>query len=169
MLVLQKPLLEEVLSDFYRYFDVIEGDQVAPPFMATAHFHSRSEKYVLTKSAKLWAMENNEYVFFGCCDQLDTSQWQDYTNHAIEQGLALIKPHSEHMYSYITLIIIANQVDDVVLSQIKKTKFHKRFKFAIHGWTELRCAVINCEEQSIITNPSGKPMKKTLTRHLKRV
>ena len=161
----KQKLFEQVLDGYRGYFDIYENSEY-PQFIATAQFHSRSEKYVLTEHAKLWAAEAHEYVFFAECENLDIVAWQELASKATEYGLALVKPHSEHMYSYISLVVLADSVDETALKEIKKTKFHKSFKFSIHGWADLRCAVVNLSGNTIITNSAGKDMRKSLKRYL---
>ena len=57
--------LERVLIAYTNYYDIErENPEGDGEFVATAQFHSLSEKYVLVKKAKLWSMEQHEYVYF---------------------------------------------------------------------------------------------------------
>ena len=52
--------VDRLLETYSVYYDVEtceEGDLVAK-----ACFHSRGEKYLLTRSVNLWSVEDNEYV-----------------------------------------------------------------------------------------------------------
>ena len=48
--------LEKLLPAYTRYYDV--SYDAAPPFSATAEFHSHGEKYILVRKAKLWDMDS---------------------------------------------------------------------------------------------------------------
>ena len=102
---------EKLLNDYRCYYDVTRefpvGDMVFP---AMAEFHSRSEKYVLVKKAKIWGMEMNEYVYFLLADRLEPEMLRHAVDLAREDGLGRIKPHSEHMYSHVSLSIIAQEI-----------------------------------------------------------
>lgn len=159
-------LLERILNGYSGYFDVERISDMAADFCALAQFHSRSEKYVLTKNAKLWAAEAHEYVFFATADSLDAFLWQKLAHSAIKSGLERVKPHSEHMYSYISLVVLASSLEPEAKREIKRTRFRKSFKFSFHGWTELRCAVIDLDGGAVVTNFGGRDMKKHLARYL---
>lgn len=159
--------LEKILSAYVGYYDITRdvpvGDLVFP---ALAEFHSRSEKYVLVKKAKLWAMEENEYVYFLLTDTLDI----DAASHTIdlirEDGLGRITPHSEHMCSNVSMAVIANNVTPEAERLIGRYRFHKDFRLALHGWMEFRIAVLNRSNGKILKNPAGRDVRDTLERYL---
>ncbi|MEG1773888.1 MAG: hypothetical protein RR320_03430, partial [Oscillospiraceae bacterium] len=148
-------LLRHLLASYSTYFDV-DTAHVVPPFCALAQFHSRSEKYVLVQSAQLWAAESHEYLFFSDCGRLDFSFWQTARDSTVSQGLALIKPHKEHMVSYLTLIILADHVDPDVRREITHCRFHRSFRLSLYGWCDLRVAAVDCSTGEIFTNRMGK-------------
>lgn len=80
---------EKLLNAYRCYYDVTRefpvGDMVFP---AMAEFHSRSEKYVLVKKAKIWGMEMNEYVYFLLADRLEPETLRHAVDLAREDGLA---------------------------------------------------------------------------------
>ena len=55
-------VLEAVLNSYRNYFD-IEKVTNQGSLVAKAQFHSRTEKFVLTKSVKMWGVETNDYVY----------------------------------------------------------------------------------------------------------
>ena len=154
-------LLEGYEGSFNVYRDIESLD-----FVAQAHFHSKTEKYVLTKSAKLWGVETNEYVFFANAENLSVKDWSHICDKTIEEGLKLVKPNSEHMCSYITLVLITDNVDGDCIKKIKKASFSKMYKFSLQGWATLHTAVIIPTKKTIITNYAGKALCKQLARYL---
>lgn len=160
-------LLARLLDAFAGYFD-IESESIDPPFAARATFHSRSEKYILVKSATIWAMEMNEYAYFAQTDALDEQTLQGWFEQALEQGMQQVKPHREHMYSYITLIIVADSIEPAAAKALKRLRRHKDFWLALHGWMEFRIAAIDLGKSSVITNYAGKDLRKVLEQQLRR-
>lgn len=155
--------LEAVLEGFSGYFDIereLSGGESI--FDARAIFHSRSEKYVLVKSAKLWAAEMNEYAYFKLANSLKEEDVNIWSQLAVNEGMKLVKPHREHMYSYITLIIIADSIDKEMLRVVRRQKYKKSFKFAFYGWTELHVAAIDAGTGRIYTNTEGRALEKSL-------
>jgi len=159
--------LDQLLLAYQRYFDIkrdveIEGDT----FGAEAHFHSTSEKYVLVKKAKLWSLENNEYAYFYTTAHLDTEELDRIQKKALAAGSKLVVPHSEHMYSYVTLVILADEIDEAAAEALKKIRFEKNFRLSLHGWMEFRIAAISFADDKIITNRAGKGVREILEQNL---
>ena len=158
---------EKLLNAYRCYYDVTRefpvGDFVFP---AMAEFHSRSEKYVLVKKAKIWGMEMNEYVYFLLADRLEPEMLRHAVDLAREDGLGRIKPHSEHMYSHVSLSIIAQEIPEETVRLIRRYRFHKNFRLSLHGWMEFRIAAFDRSSGRLISNPAGKDVRKTLEQNL---
>lgn len=159
--------LETLLNAYTSYFD-IQRDVAAGDvtFAAMAKYHSRSGKYILVKSAKIWSIEMNEYIYFSLADRLDIDTFTTLYEHARDAGLALIHPHSEHMYSHVSLVILADNIDEDAKKALRKTRFRKSFWLALHGWMEFRTAAIDLSTGEIISNSAGKGVRETLERNL---
>ncbi|MDO4581518.1 MAG: hypothetical protein Q4B96_02900 [Bacillota bacterium] len=162
-------LLEQLLASYAANFDIertlfIEG----LPFAAAAEFHSRAEKYVLTKSARLWAAENHEYTFFALFTHLDMAAWQQYADAALHEGRRRIKPHPEHMCSYISLVILADTIDDEVKKALRTIRYHKSFKFSFYGWSEFRVAAAELSANRTYANRAGREVAAGLEKLLAR-
>ena len=159
--------LDQLLLAYQRYFDIerdveIEGDV----FGAVADFHSTSEKYVLVKKAKLWSLENNEYAYFYTTEHLGVDELERIHKKALDAGFAKVKPHSEHMYSFVTLVILADEIDEAAAEALKKIRFEKNFRLSLHGWMEFRIAAISFRDDKIITNRAGKSVREILEQNL---
>ncbi|WMJ83605.1 hypothetical protein ACS3UN_11105 [Oscillospiraceae bacterium LTW-04] len=159
--------LDTLLSAYTNYFD-IQRDVTAGDvtFAALAQYHSRSGKYILVKSAKIWSIEMNEYVYFAVVDHLDVNRLEALYKAARDAGLALIKPHSEHMRSYVSLAIIADSIDPEAQKALCKIRFRKSFWLALHGWMEFRIAAIDLSAGQVFSNPAGRDVRATLERNL---
>ena len=77
-------------------------------------------------------------------------------------GMTNIKPDKEHMSSFVTLVILADTIDPEAKAIIKKTRFRKNFRLALHGWMEYHIAAMEISTNSFLSNPAGKEAKKTL-------
>ena len=156
-------LLEKILKSYEAYFDISrETEYEGVPVAAEAAFHSRSEKYVLVKKAQLWAAEAHEYTFFLTAESLDCEKLEAYREVILKEGLSRVKPQKDHMYTYVTMIVIADQVDERVSSQIRRMRFHKSYRLSIHGWCDLRVAICDMsgETVQVLTNPAGRELRK---------
>ena len=77
-----------------------------------------------------------------------------------------IKPNKEHMSSFVTLVVLADTIDPEAKALIKKTRFRKNFRLALHGWMEFRIAAFDRSSGRLISNPAGKDVRKTLEQNL---
>ena len=62
----------------------------------------------------------------------------------------------------VTLVILANTMDQDANSLIQKTRFQKNYRLALHGWMEYQIASMEISTNSFLSNPAGKNAKKTL-------
>lgn len=152
--------INALLEAYEAYFDIkrnIERENIM--LAAEAIFHSRSEKYVLVQSAKLWAVETNEYAYFITKETSSAEEFRKLRDKVLEFGMKEIKPHNEHMYSYITMIYIADSIDDETTKEIEKFSCHKTFLLSLHGWMHFRLAAIDLRKNVIITNKKGREIR----------
>ncbi len=158
--------LDRLLNAYSYYFDIerdvpVEGGS----FPATAFYHFREENYVATKAHVIYATEQHEYVYFYLCEHLDVDTLQHQIDQSRQAGLGQISPNGEHMFSYVTLVILADTIDPEAKKLIKKTRFRKNFRLALHGWMEYHIAAMECSTLSFLSNPAGKEARRTLERN----
>ncbi|MEA4973352.1 hypothetical protein SDC9_166724 [bioreactor metagenome] len=166
----KRQFIDSLLEAYESFFDIkrdIEKDNIS--LAAEAIFHSRSEKYVLVKSAKLWAVETNEYAYFIDKETSSLEEFKNLREKVLEMGMKEIKPHSEHMYSYITMVYIANNIGDDIKKDIEQYKCHKMFLFSLHGWMYFRLAAVDLSKKTIITNKRGGELRDILQKVMQRV
>ena len=70
------------------------------------------------------------------------------------------------VHSYVTLVILADEIDKDVKEAIKKIRFEKSFRLSLHGWMEFRIAAISFADDKIITNRAGKGVREILEQNL---
>ena len=155
--------LNKLLDAYSHHYDIqrdvaVEGGS----FPAMAIFFLRDENYLITKKHVLSAVENHEYVYFYLAEHLDAKTLQEQIRITREDGLGRIRPHKEHMSSMVTLVVLADTIDEEAKKLIKKTRFHKNYRLALHGWMEYQIAAMEISTTSFLSNPAGKKAKKTL-------
>ena len=158
--------LEKLLKAYEYLYDVTRDVQVeGGSFPAFAAYHFREENYVATKAHVIYATEQHEYVYFYVTEHLDAETLRRQIDLSREAGLAAIQPHKEHMFSFVTLVILADTMDPEAKKLLKKTRFRKNYRLALHGWMEYHIAAMECSTQSFLSNPAGKEARKTLERN----
>ena len=154
---------ERLLLAYNDYFDVIRDTSYKDLSVnAEAAFHSFSEKYVLVKKAQLWAAEAHEYVFFVRVNHLDAETFRKYSDVLLEEGLSRVEPKKDHMYTYVSVVFLAESIAPEVQKLIAKTRYHRDYRMSIYGWMDYRIAARDCASKKIYTNWAGRPRKKTL-------
>ena len=155
--------LEKLLNAYSHHYDierdVTVGDTYYP---AAANFFLRDENYLITKKHVLSAVENYEYVHFLLCDNLTAQELEKHIEITRNVGLERVRPHKEHMSTFSTLVILADTIEPEAKKLIKKTRFSKYFRLALHGWMEYHIAAMEISTNSFLSNPTGRGARKIL-------
>ena len=163
------------------------GTGDAKEFPLYGHFNVDNSRYVLSKKAKLWEANCQEHLFVdvldGCndvdagnlaCDE-SASKAKDYLNHLDKLLKETIEPelvrHGEkyppanHMYSYITVVLITEKpLDSEFAKAVKSYKFNKTYKFNIRGYMDTRLVLVSTADKTVITNRAAADLKKAFKR-----
>ena len=153
--------LESVLKSYMRYYTIIRDD-VTEPFDAEAEFISHNEQYILIKSAKIADMDSNEFVFFKTEERLTSGRLSELENIAWETGLSRVIPGPGHRNSDVTLVIIADSIDEDAFKLAKKIKHSKSYKFTFHGWSNFKLIAIDLSTGRLTYNRHGQVLKKII-------
>ena len=155
--------LEKLLNAYSHHYN-IDRDVVVDggAFPATAFFFLRDENYLVSKKHVLSVVENYEYVYFYLTEHLGAEDLQKQIDLSMKAGMSNIKPNSQHMSSFVTLVILADTIDPEAKALIKKTRFRKYFRLALHGWMEYHIAAMEISTHSFLSNPAGKEARKLL-------
>jgi hypothetical protein len=153
-------ILDRFLSSYGSSYDIIPGDKASGlPLEAVCQHHTRSEKYVLSKKAKLWAVEVNDYLYLFSVPKLEKEQAEECVLFSIKDALPNVKPHKEHMYSFITAVFVADTTEHDVLRFIRRRRFNKSYKLGIYGSSPLRTAALDIGQEKIVTNNMGRDLR----------
>ena len=160
-------MLKKLLVAHEVWFDVQRDYKLAGrTFPGFAEFHSTGERYVLVKRAKLWEVATHEYLFFDVVDELDGDGLAQAVDLMTTEALKLVEPRPNHMFSNISLVVIAGSLAPGVEKAVRKVRFRKNFKWGLWGWSDLRVAVVDMARGRILTNAAGKALRATLEANL---
>ena len=155
--------LTKLLNAYSHHYDierdVTVGGQYYP---AMALYYLRDENYLISRKHVLSAVENHEYVYFLMEGHLDAASLKHHIETTKADGLGRIHPTKDHMSSMVTLVVVADTIDAEAKKLIKRTRFHKNYRLALHGWMEYQIAAMEISTMSFLSNPAGKGAKKTL-------
>ena len=156
-------VLEELKSAYAAYYDV-EGVHDGSALKALCSYHTRDSQYVLVKKAELWAAENHEYLYLWDAGGLTAAGVEEIFRRTLEDGEPRVKPHSQHMYTYLTAVALFDSASPDALEQLKKLKRRREFKLSLHGWMEFRIAAVDLSTGEITVNRAGRALVKDLKR-----
>lgn len=152
--------LQQLLGSYRRYYDVSE--EAYGSFAATARFYTRGEQYFLVRSAKMWEMESNEFVYFLTADTLTEDRLSALIEEAWQDAMPQVHPSEAHRNSDVTLVVLVPQLDKATRKALRR--FHRSvgYRHGLHGWSNLRLGAIELSDGSITTNRHGADLKKLL-------
>lgn len=179
-------LLERLKKFYMSTFDLEESHSVVRnsdaesaereerEFALYGHFNVDNSRYVLSKKAKLWEANCQEHLFVdvpGEGGRLDGRRLQDidellrqtvepyYVRHGEKY------PPANHMYSYITVVIVTDgPIEPEIKKLVKSYRFSKTYRFNLRGYMETRMVLISITDKTVITNQAGKPLTKAYRR-----
>ena len=155
--------LEKLLSAYSHLYDIDRSVQVEDiTYPATATYYLRDENYLISKQHVLSAVEQHEYVYFHLTDHLSADDLQSQMDLSKRVGLSRVKPHKDHMCSFVTLVVLANTIDPEAVKLMKKTRFRKNYRMCFHGWMEYHVAAMEVSTNRFFSNPAGAGAKKIL-------
>lgn len=137
-------------------------------YTALAEFHSHVDKYVLVKSAQIWAADSHEFCLFQTYpDVFCPDDFTDLT-HLLTEYMEpqLVRKgnddvEKDHMYTYLTLVILCEKpVSKEMISMVKHYHYTKYYKLYTRGYSEARIVLVDIGNQKIHTNRAAHELKK---------
>lgn len=159
---LRQAVVEGLKSAYATYYDITPVED-GSGLCALCAYHLRDSQYVLFKKAELWAAESHEYLYLWSLDTLDDAALNEIFARVLENGEGKIRPHLQHMYTYLTAVVLYDSAQPQTLAQLKKLKKRREYKLSLHGWMEFRIAAVDLSTGDIATNRSGKDLGKSLS------
>lgn len=159
-------ILDKLLRSFQVYYNVT-SEEVRPPFVAEAEFHTHDEQFFLVKSAVLSEAESREYIFFALEEYLDDALLMRLDKAAWEHGLERVNPHKDHRNTDVALFIVAEKMSEEALKMIPKLRHYRSYHFGLQGWSHYRLVAIEQSSGRAVYNRFGRSYKKLICNILK--
>ena len=156
-------IIDRLFGVYNTWYDVCPGDLGSGlPLKAMCIYRTRNEKYILSRKAKLWAIETNDYLYLFSMQKLDKDQAEMCIAFSIKDALPRVKPHSEHMFSFITVIFVADEAEDDALKYIRRRKFTKSYRFGLQGSSPLKTAALDIGKETVAANTMGRDLRRQI-------
>lgn len=132
--------------------------------VALCRYFRRDSQFVAVRSAELWAAEQYEYLYLWDVGHLTADRLQTVFAQVCSDGEGRVRPHSQHMCTYLTAVVLYDRADADALAQLKKLKKRREYRFTLHGWMEVRIVAVDVTTAECTANRSGKGLKADLAR-----
>ncbi len=169
--------LDQLLLKYSGTFDIYQPYVIhGKEYPAYGYFFSHVEKYVLVREANMWSSDSYEHVLF-----IET---EEVTQSLIKEAYDLVRdymepvlvrkeeelPASGHMYSYLTISIIAQKpLSKEMCRAVKHFKFEKGYRFNMRGFSQAHIVCATLEDEKVHTNYVGRKSAKIYSRNFKDV
>lgn len=164
----QDEYIEKLISKFEINFD-IEKDITLIGYTVNvyAKFSNISGRTFITQNDIIDRIETHEHCFIKKLDSISENEILEFGQFLKKAADNMVNPSSDHMSTYITGVIVTNNVDENSRKAVKKYCYNKAFKFYLHGWCDVRYICVDLEKREVITNKAGRRVNKVYSYALK--
>lgn len=166
--ITREELVEALERYFEAYYDVNKASEDAAPLRLRCDLHVNNQKYFLFKKNVMWEANCHEYVYIFSVPKLTDEMYRLCEHVAYEAGMKLVDPVPDHMYTYITCVIVADETEPSAVRALKKCHIYKSFRFSLRGWMEFHTAVLDRSRGRAYTNRSGRAYAKLFNKILQK-
>lgn len=147
----------DALADSYSaYYDIRRSEPGGElPLIFEADYYSRAERFWLTKKITVWANETNELAYIFSAPTFDESLASKCIDFALADALPKVKPHKEHQYTNVKVLLVADVFDKPVLKFIQRKAFSKSYRHSLYGFTLLKAAAVDLSREKAFPNKAG--------------
>lgn len=161
--------INELINKYVIYFDVYRDEKIGEtPLAFKALYKRRDEKYLITKTIKVWGIENQQCVFVTTPEGELTKEFiQQFEKDMQGSVNEHVVQHRDHMSTIFLGVVVTDQpVTEAFVKGVRKYRKLKFIKYGLHGWAELYLAIVDLNGEVVYVNPKGKtfaePLEKTL-------
>ena len=167
--------LDHLLRKYSGTFDIYQPYVIhGKEYPAYGYFFSHVEKYVLVREANMWSSDSYEHILF--------IEAEEVVPALIEEAYKIVREYMEpvlvrkgeelpapgHMYSYLTISIIAQKpLSKEMKKAIKHFKFEKGYRFNMRGFSQAHMICTTLEDAKVYTNYVGRKSAKLYKQNFK--
>jgi len=161
----QTEILEKLLNGFRRYYNIYpcaDDPALKLPLYARCEYFAHDESYMISRKVNMWQADSEEFIYIFATKQLSEDFLEDCFRYVWEDALKKAHIGPGHMCTYATALILCERCDEPARKLVKKRRMHKSFRFSLHGWMELRAALVETGMERITANACGRDLGKSL-------
>ncbi|WP_241657844.1 hypothetical protein [Anaerobacillus alkaliphilus] len=153
-----KHYINEIMNKYVVFFDVYRGDKIGQtPLAFSALYKRRDEKYLITKTIKVWGIENQQCVFAATREEPLTKEFIQQFERDIRENInSYVAHHKEHMSTIFLGVVVTDQpVTEAFIKGVRKYRKVKFIKYGMHGWAELYLAIVDLHAEKVYVHRKG--------------
>ena len=167
--------LDHLLRKYSGTFDIYQPYVIhGKEYPAYGYFFSHVEKYVLVREANMWSSDSYEHILFIEAEEVIPA--------LIEEAYGIVREYMEpvlvrkgddlpapgHMYSYLTISIIAQKpLSKEMRKAVKHFKFEKGYRFNMRGFSQAHIICTTLQDEKVYTNYAGSKSAKLYKQNFK--
>ncbi|KAB7704222.1 hypothetical protein F9802_18190 [Bacillus aerolatus] len=170
----QRAAVETFVHDlcnlYVPYFNVERNSRIGKTDLEfSAVYTRRDERYLITKKAKVWGVENQQVVFVSAPEQAVTITYVEQMIKDMQSSMKdYLHEHRDHMSTVFTGVIVTDQpISKKVIHLAERFRKVKFLRFGAHGWAELNIAILDLPEKRTYIHKKGRPFVEPLNTFLK--
>lgn len=140
--------LNKLLNTYKQKFDMEMAEDSDIGLVAIAHYMEKASKgrFAFMKA------ERHEYVYIFDLVQLDKESFTAAVNFSLEDGIDRIQPTKGHLNTFITVVILADDVDAESKNLVIKNRYMRSLKRQKKGYINQRVCSIDFGKNDITNN-----------------
>ncbi|KHF41760.1 hypothetical protein [Halalkalibacter okhensis] len=155
--------INQMANQYTVQFNVYRGETIGDmPLDFYAEFQRRDEKYLMSKSVKVWSVETQQYAFVKQADNLSKEKLQLFANVLDSRIPSFVPEKQEHMSTYFIGVIVTNDsIGEELKRYVQRARKLRFLKFGWHGWADRYLAIVSMKDKRVYVNRKGKEFVKT--------
>lgn len=159
----KKEYLNKLEKKYENYFKIYKNKNVLGENIDLfAHYYEEAGRTFITQKDIIDRFEINEYCLVKTFEKIDNSIFENFCDYGKKLTKDLVKPHSEHRSSVITLVMISdNLLKENTLKLLGKFKYTKYYKFYFHGFSQVKVVLVDLFNNRVYCSKNAKLLRKT--------
>ena len=145
---------QKLLDTYKKIFEMETFEDDETGLIAKAHYSERTVKGKFS----FMQSERHEYVYIYDVDKLDVDKFAEASHYSWENGIETIEPAKGYLSSFITVVILADEIEDDALFLINKHRMLKNLKRQKMGIVNQRICGVDFSTETSYCNKDSKEL-----------
>ena len=154
--------IEKLSKKYERNFKIYKDEVIEnKKINLYASYKNIAGRTFITKNDVIDRYEINEHCLIKKFDNINKDILMEFWEYGKKLTEVLVKPHSEHKSSDITLVMICNESPrEDEIKVIKKLKYSKLYKLSFYGSSQVNLILVDINNKKVYSSKMAKNLKK---------